>query len=101
MLVWLYYHRFDKDILFKAPSELRGAQDSPGENRLESLRGRKGSSGKAAKKLDKDIEKQETFLSELRDFEDRLRRAANLLLDPDLDDGGPQHRPLVGTGSLA
>ena len=43
--------------------------------------------GKAAKKLDKDIEKQETFLSELRDFEDRLRRAGNLHLEPDFNDG--------------
>ena len=35
----------------------------------------------------RDIERQETFLSELRDFEDKLRRAANLHLDPDLNDG--------------
>ena len=44
-------------------------------------------SGKGAKKLDKDIERQEAFLSELRDFEDKLRRAANLHLEPDLNDG--------------
>jgi hypothetical protein len=29
----------------------------------------------------------EDFLSELRDFEDKLRRAANLHLEPDLNDG--------------
>ena len=33
------------------------------------------------------MERQEDFLSELRDFEDKLRRAANLHLDPDLNDG--------------
>ena len=31
--------------------------------------------------------KMEDFLSELRDFEDKLRRAANLHLEPDLNDG--------------
>ena len=34
-----------------------------------------------------EIERQESFLSELRDFEDKLRRAANLHLEPDLNDG--------------
>ena len=33
------------------------------------------------------MEKQEEFLSELRDFEEKLRRAANLYLEPDLNDG--------------
>ena len=33
------------------------------------------------------MERQEDFLSELRDFEDKLRRAANLHLEPDLNDG--------------
>ena len=43
--------------------------------------------GKGAKKLDKEIDCQEEFVSELRDFEEKLRRAANLHLDPDLNDG--------------
>ena len=46
-----------------------------------------GPAAKESKKLDKDIERQESFLTELRDFEDKLRRAANLHLDPDLNDG--------------
>ena len=37
--------------------------------------------------LDRQIEKLEAFVSELRDFEDKLRRAANLHLVPDLNDG--------------
>ena len=37
--------------------------------------------------MDKQIEKQEALLSELRDFEAKLRRAAILHLEPDLDDG--------------
>jgi hypothetical protein len=36
--------------------------------------------------LDKQIEKQEALLSEMRDFEAKLRRVANLHLEPDLDD---------------
>src|ERR1019366_9141868 len=46
-----------------------------------------GESGKEAKRLAKAVEAQEDFISELRDFEDKLRRAANLHLDPDLNDG--------------
>jgi hypothetical protein len=46
-----------------------------------------GSAAKGAKKLDKDIDREDAFLSELRDFEEKLRRAANLHLDPDLNDG--------------
>ena len=37
--------------------------------------------------LDKQIEKQDSFLTDLHDFEDKLRRAANLHLEPDLNDG--------------
>ena len=44
-------------------------------------------SGKEAKRLAKEFEQQEDFLSELRDFEDKLRRAADLNLEPDLNDG--------------
>jgi hypothetical protein len=46
-----------------------------------------GASGKGVKKLEKDIERQEEFNAELRDFEDKLRRGANLHLAPDLNDG--------------
>jgi hypothetical protein len=59
-------------------------------SRLESVRAQKaagGESGKEAKRLAKDVERQEDFLSELRDFEDKLRRAANLHLEPNLNDG--------------
>ena len=59
-------------------------------NRLETLRSQKtvaGDSSKEAKRLAKEGERQEEFISELRDFEDKLRRAANLHLKPDLDDG--------------
>lgn len=87
--IWLYYHRLDKDILFKALVNYVEPKISLETDRLDSLRSQKGEGGtsKATKKFDKEIEKQEDFLSELRDFEEKLRRAAELRLVPDLNDG--------------
>lgn len=85
--IWLYYHRLDKDILFKALVNYVEPKIRLESDRLDSLRAQKGEGGKASKKLDKEIEKQEDFLSELRDFEEKLRRAAELHLVPDLNDG--------------
>jgi hypothetical protein len=87
--IWLYYHRLDKDILFKALVNYVEPKIRLEDDRLQSLRSQKGEggTGKATKKLDKEIEKQEEFLSELRDFEEKLRRAAELHLVPDLNDG--------------
>ena len=88
--LWIYYHRLDKDILFKALLNYVEPKIRREESRLDELRSQKTAlspAAKGAKKLDKDINRQEAFLSELRDFEDKLRRAANLHLDPDLNDG--------------
>ena len=88
--LWIYYHRLDKDILFKALLNYVEPKIRKEESRLDELRSQKialGPAAKGAKKLDKDIDRQDAFLSELRDFEDKLRRAANLHLDPDLNDG--------------
>lgn len=88
--IWLYYHRLDKDLLFKSLVNYVEPKIRLETSRLESLRAQSaaaGESGKEAKRLAKEVEKQEDFISELRDFEDKLRRAANLHLDPDLNDG--------------
>jgi len=88
--LWLYYHRLDKDLLFKALVNHVEPKLRLETSRLESLRSQKGAageSGKEAKRLAGEVESQEDFLSELRDFEDKLRRAANLHLEPDLNDG--------------
>ena len=88
--LWLYYHRLDKDILFKALLNYVEPKIQREENFLNELRSQKspiGDSGKGVKKLDREIEKQEDLLSELRDFEEKLREVANLHLDPDLNDG--------------
>jgi len=88
--LWLYYHRLDKDMLFKALVNYVEPKIRLETSRLDTFRRQKvsaGESGKEAKRLAKDVERQEDFLSELRDFEDKLRRAANLNLEPDLNDG--------------
>jgi hypothetical protein len=88
--LWLYYHRLDKDILFKALLNYVEPKIRLETGRLETLRNKKnlaGGSGKEAKRIAKEAERQEDFLSELRDFEDKLRRAANLHLEPNLNDG--------------
>ncbi len=88
--LWLYYHRLDKDILFKALLNYVEPKIRLEEDRLKSLRGRKeaaGSSGREAKQIEKDMDHQDQLVSELQDFADKLRRAANLNLDPDLNDG--------------
>ena len=88
--LWLYYHRLDKDMLFKALLNYVEPKIQREENRLGELRSQKssaGDSGKEAKKLDRGMEKQEDLLSELRDFEEKLRKVADLHLVPDLNDG--------------
>ena len=88
--LWLYYHRLDKDIFFKALLNYVEPKIRLEEDRLKSLRGRKeaaGSSGREAKQIEKDMDRQDQLVSELHDFADKLRRAANLHLVPDLNDG--------------
>ncbi len=88
--LWLYYHRLDKDLLFKALVNYVEPKIRLEDSRLETLRTQKaaaGGSGRDAKRLGKEVERLEEFLSELRDFEDKLRRVANLHLVPDLNDG--------------
>ncbi len=88
--IWFYYSRLDKDSLFKALVNYVEPKLRLEEDRLQSLRTEKtrtGDSGKEAKRLAKDLERQEDFISELRDFEEKIRRAADLHLEPDLNDG--------------
>ena len=88
--VWLYYHRLDKDMLFKVLLNYVEPKLRLEENKLEQVRAQRagaGSGGREAKQLEKQLDQQESFLSELRDFRDKLQRAADLNLDPDLNDG--------------
>jgi hypothetical protein len=88
--IWLYYHRLDKDILYKALLNYVEPKLRLEENNLSQLRqGREtvGTTGREAKQLEKELDKQESFISELHDFHGKLKRAADLHLEPDLNDG--------------
>lgn len=88
--VWLYYHRLDKDILYKVLLNYVEPKIRLEENTLSQLHTRReaaGTGGREAKQLEKQLERQEALLSELHDFRDKLQRAASLNLEPDHNDG--------------
>lgn len=88
--IWLYYHRLNKDSLFKVLQTVVEPKLRREEAVLEQLRTQLvsvGNVGREAKMLERQLEKQESFLSELEDFRDKLHRAADLNLEPDLNDG--------------
>ena len=79
-------------------SSRRCAWSRPGSIPLRSQKTALGAGAKGAKKIDKDIERQEALLVELKDFAEKLERAAKLnfgdqaklnsdvVYDPDLND---------------
>lgn len=88
--LWLYYHRLDGDLLFKALTNYVEPKIQLEEGRLRDLRAQRaqvGATGSAARQAERAIERQEALIAELEDFRDKLRRAASLGLKPDLDDG--------------
>lgn len=88
--IWMYYHRLDKDILYKALLNYVEPKIRLEENNLTQLRSQReavGPAGREAKQVEKQFDKQESLVSELLDFRDKLKRAANLHLEPDLNDG--------------
>jgi hypothetical protein len=102
--LWIYYHRLDKDLLFRAlqstgPVQTKINVEQARLDELYRLKTHVGDSGKEAKRVAGAIVDQEELLSELRDFEEKLRRAANLNFGdkdkirsdityaPDLNDG--------------
>jgi hypothetical protein len=88
--LWLYYHRLDPDILFKALTNYVEPKIRLEEGRLEDFEARRrgaGTAGREAKQAEKTVAKQEELLADLREFRDRLDRAARLHLRPDLNDG--------------
>jgi hypothetical protein len=88
--LWLYYHRLDKDILFKALMNYVEPKIRLEEDRLNTLRASKqngGTSGRMAEEIEREIDRLEQFVSELQDFAEKLHRVADLQLDFDLNDG--------------
>jgi hypothetical protein len=90
--LWIYYHRLDKDILFKVLLNYVEPKVRLVSSQLTAVRGQLQQTtddGRLTtdKRRAKEAERLEGFLSELQDFEDKLRRAANLHLEPELNDG--------------
>ena len=102
--LWVYYPRLDRDMLFKALQSSGPVQTKINleKGKLDELYRRKkevGDSGKEAKKVATAVSEQEDLLSELKDFAEKLEKAANLNFgdkdklksgvryDPDLNDG--------------
>jgi len=86
--VWLYYHRLDRDIYFKVLVNYVEPKIRETENKINDLRTKVNTSDSGErKKAEQEIDTEEDFLSEMRDFHDKLKRVADLELEPDLDDG--------------
>ncbi len=102
--LWVYYHRLDRDLLFKVLQSTGPVQTKINleQANLDELYCRKkevGDSGREARKVAGAISDQEDLLRELKDFAEKLEKAANLNFgdkdkhrsdvryDPDLNDG--------------
>ncbi len=87
--LWVYYHRLDKDIFFKALRNYVDPKLNREQNRLRELRDRHhgAAAGREQKLLEKQIDDQETVVNDVMDFRERLEKVAALGLDPDLNDG--------------
>jgi hypothetical protein len=81
--LWLYYHRFSKDTLYRALEQVK-EKVSYEERRLQRLTSDAGSSPGAAERAA--LADQESFVTELRTFHEELARVAPLW-NPDLNDG--------------
>jgi len=87
--LWLYYHRLDGDILYKALINYVEPKLRATDERLTAMRSQRAgaTNPREARQLDRAIEGQEATLADIGEFRDRLKRAADLHLAPDLNDG--------------
>ena len=88
--IWLYYQRLDSDLLFKVLQnyvepklKLEQNHETEASHRLTAG----GLSVSETRQAQKDLEKQQDLVAEIREFRDTLKKAADLRLTPDLDDG--------------
>lgn len=82
--VWLYYHRFTKDTLYKVVNDYIAPKLAHEERKLSNLTQEAGPNPAASQR--KEIAAQQDFVDELRAFRDEVARVAPLW-NPNLDDG--------------
>ncbi len=82
--LWLYYHRFSKDTLYRVIEGYVTPKVQYEERQADTLRAEAGANPTASQR--RAIEAQEAFVEELRTFHDEIARVAPLW-NPDLNDG--------------
>jgi hypothetical protein len=82
--VWLYYHRFTRDTLYKVLNDSVTPKLQHEERKLMGLV--QGAGGTPTANQRKEIAEQESFVEELRTFREEVGRVAPLW-NPDLNDG--------------
>lgn len=88
--IWLYYHRLNKDLLYKVLLNYVVPKIRLEEDQLRALRSQKEAakgSTREIRQIEKAIDQEEQFVSELKDFEEKLRGVADLHVDFDINDG--------------
>lgn len=88
--VWIYYHRYDHDTLFKVLERYVKPKINGIERHIDELTAKKTSlplTDSSYKKILAEIEEQEDLLAEINRFADKIQTVADLSLVPDLDDG--------------
>ena len=82
--VWLYYHRFTRDTLYRVLNDYVTPKLKHEERKLASLTQDVGPNPSASQR--KELDAQEGFVTELRAFQEEVARVAPLW-NPDLNDG--------------
>jgi len=86
--LWIYLHRLDDDTLSKALVSYVEPKLRLEDERLSQLIAAKGGlSGRELRQAERDAERQEATIADVRELRDRLDRAVRLGLAPDLNDG--------------
>ena len=86
--LWLYYHRFDDQILYTAVNRYVTPKIEQVEAHVARLEaGLSQAIGRATTTLRDQLDEARAFLAELREFRDELLRIAALPYKPDLNDG--------------
>jgi hypothetical protein len=86
--LWIYYHRLNSDLIYKAVNDYVNPKIADTERYLNQIEDALAlASGREATKLRSDFESNRALLDELRDFKAELLRVAALPYKPNLNDG--------------